>query len=863
MSDFLNLHNNLSKLSTDKVNYAENNLFEGKLKEPVWKNDLLIGQKRFESPVTSTVVHNSAGFEINNTPIDAKHKMIEFNGEMYYIRTSAHSGGSTAAGGLIYKYDYDTDTWAAIFRLPTVATTYGYAACDAIIYQNTLWIAISYDVADVGTNVRIWRWNGTTFFNSHNLSHGSGRTYELSFAVYNEQLWLGSASSTNTYLWVYDGNTWHGLKSHAPGGAGAFHGTKLIVFQNHLYWFQASINNLIYVSKYRNNDATSGSWIINDLYTTFDIGFRPYKIDVVEYNNNLIIWASDWGNRQRLTWTPNAHSWYRMDFSWVGNDGPSNYTYRNNLRDHRFFKTSDNELFMISGNSDGMIDMWQIHDQMNTYSTRFEYQNSTLMSRWSISHVHKLDTITPFGGQTYTHDIIEFNGRILLGRGGEGVRQHFLKWDKIDLIKWTSAFKYQKNNDYEVALLKFYEGKKSGFGWFAERNRGVALKEYNGELFMAISSVFYPRLLTYKLINDNWVYIPQPLVLPADAYGCSMEVHDNELYLAVANWSSTSRVITYQWSGTQWDKLVDLDENINTARHVQMKSHTNGNMYMVVSYHGTSPHARTYRWNGSTWENFVIPNITGTTGRNALESHGEDLYLACAQWTSGTRFTSYKLNPDGFSWTQVVINGYPGNGNTCYATALKSFKDELYMSVLWDGNRSRIWKLNSSTGEFDVLPTPLQFYNSTREAIEFFEYEDRLFLLRGDSHRAPHWQMYSLEEGSTTQFKPHKRWMPFSGVVDGLGYAQWQFAAEIYQGRPYFAYVNDADGWRPHLQILTLTRPDEIVSLLPRNDIKTVYGYGIATEDGKENDTILIKNLSPNYGLYKNDDWEYMSWELL
>lgn len=861
MQNILDLHQALRAPITSKINFAEAQILQGKLYEDVKKNDLLVAQKSFDTWTESTRVQDTALFPVAHFDVYSPTKLIEFAGQVYAFR--GQRGGlafptTPQSLGTVFRYDVATDTWTAIFNIPGRFDADRGTAIDATTFQDTMWFAIGSqdDTARNDNHLAIYFWNGTTFVHQANLNGTPGNStisqhvFEVSLVTFNDRLWVTTASNSSSSLHAYNGQTWTNISNHSPDIALQRTG-KLIVFENDLYWYQTnSSSSNLHISRYYRQDnptATNYQWQFS--YRTHNTGRTNWqRSDVVVYNH-YVFFVFNLDHHVRIIYTPNMHDFYTMyatghGYGRLGEDFTDGINAQWAVR---WYKSSDNELYMIRGGTAARMQFFKIHDSLD---------NTNFWERFTIQYIG--ETNFTVGGNLYHFDFIEYQGYLLATIGQSNTIPRFYRipldiGNNNNNLVWTPAFQYTRSDDYEVNHYSVE------YSHMQLKPRGVALQVYNGELYKAVTSTFFPFLLTYKFVNNKWEKFADPAALPAiNVRHCAMEVHDGELYLAVANWTSGPRTLTYKFTGTAWIKLIDLDPFDTNNFGVTLKSFA-GSLYLTVTAENTGNRIRVYVWNGVGWTH--MPDLptrpNGIAYMSVLEVHDNRLYLATAAWSSTNDIYLWRLNTAGTGWDSLTSALAVQPNNNTSAVALKSFNGNLYLSSNSDVN-SRIWKWNGN--QFIEMNRPDNWFNNSsgRYAMIFFEYKNRLYLIRGDAGAAPYFRLYSLIDEANGVWKSHKRWRP-STLAQG-GYALWQFAAAEFGDNAYMAYTNDADNHRPGIQNLRLSPPG-LVSVFPRADIKSFYGIGIANEDGLVNQTINIISLTPDYNLYKDNGWEQMIWQ--
>ena len=860
MQNILDLHQALRRPITSKVNYADSGIVQGILREKVKKNDLLIGQRQFADWTESTRVQDTANFPEAYYDVQSGHKLIEFAGDLWFIR--GQRGGATYATSpqslaIVYRYNHSTDTWTAIFNVPGRFSADRTYSVDAAIFQGTLWFAVGHqDESSRNDNfVSVFYWNGTTFVFQADLdgtpsnSSIAQEVRDLSMVVYNDRLFLTTASNTGSSLYAYNGQTWTFIQNHVPVTADQ-KTSKLIVFEDDLYWCQTNVsNNTNYISRYLRNDnptSTSYQWQYN--YRNFDTGRANWHRQDIIVHNNMVFFLFQLDHHTRIHFSPNMHDFYRMysTGNWHGRLGEDYKDGINSQMASVWHQSSDGNLYMILGGTADRAQWFKIHDST---------ENVDYHERYSIQYLEYGPDVGP---DLYSTDFIEYQGYLHMVTNQADNRPRFYRMNLYNGtlnngVRWTPAFRYTRNDDYEI---NHYE---ADYSWMQQRPRGVAYQIHEGDLYKAMTSVYYPYLITWKFVNNKWQKIADPDILPyGDVRTCEMEVYNNELYLAVANWNGTPRTLTYKWTGVAWSKLIDLSPIYSESFGVSLKSF-GGRLYLAVANYNQHHKVQVYYFDGIIWTYTTnIPSYpNSTTYRVSLEEYSGQLYMAMAAGSSSSDIYFYRLNSDLVNWTSLTSAIVTQPSSTCYEVDLKTFNGNLYMAAN-SSSVSRIYKWNGS--QMIEMTQPPGWYNaSSRHAIQFFEYKNRLYLLRGDNGAAPYFSVYSLVDEANGVWKTHNRWKP-SWLTHG-GYAQLQIAAIEFENDAYISFVNDADNHRPGMQDLRIAPPG-LIKVSPRHDIKDYYGVAIANEDGELGDTINITLLTPDYNLYKDNGWEHMTWQI-
>jgi hypothetical protein len=862
MQNILDIHQALRRPITSKVNYAQAQILQGKLREDVKKNDLLIAQKSFDQDLwqTSTRVQDTVLYPQGFFDVYAPQKILEFNGELYAFR--GHLGGTASPTnptslGTVFKYNLATDTWTAIYNIPVRWDADRGTAIDAAVYQGTMWFVIGAqdDTARNDNFMGIYFWNGITFIHQADLNGTpnnaavSHHVFEVSMVAFNERLFVTSASNQSSALFAYNGQTWTNITNNAPDTISQRTG-RLVVFEDDLYWLQTnSTTNTLWISRYLHNStptSTTYTWQLN--VRSFNTGRANWQtMEVIVHNHTLFI-LLNLDHHTRVIYTPNLWDFYIM-YSTGNFYGRLAEDYKDGINSQwaaRWFKSSDNDLYMMLGGTAGRIQFFRIQDRLN---------NLDFHSRFTIEYLGFGPSV---GTSLYDFDMVEYQGYLIIATGQANTVQNFYRipvsaTNNNGNLVWTPAFQYTRSDDYEVNHTD------QDYGWMQQRPRGVTFQVYNGELYKAMSSVFYPFIVTWKLVSNKWQKIAEPDVLPAgEVRQVSMEVYDGELYLAVANWASAPFTLTYKWTGASWIKLIDLNPIDTNSQSVKLK--TFGNiLYLATVNWSAGNRIRTYYFDGTLW--ISMPDLPSRPNNEMrmvdMEVHNNQLYLAMAAWNSSFDVYLYRLNSDLLNWTSLTGNIPTQPNNNCSAVALKSFNGNLYMAANSDVN-SRIYKWDGSS--MQLMTSPTNWFNaaSDRRSMAFLEYEGRLFLIRGDGGAAPYFRMYSLINEATGQWKAHKRWRP--NTLTTGGYAWLQLSAIVHNGEAYISFVNDADNHRPGMQDLKISPPG-LIKVHPRQDVRNIYSIGIANEDGLEGSTISIVSFSPDYNLFKNNGWEQMTWQ--
>jgi hypothetical protein len=870
MQNILDVHQALRRPFTSKVNYAEAQIIQGKLREPVKKNDLLIGQKRFSEfqwQRSTRVQDTDATMPQAYFDVYSPTKIIEFNGELWAFRGQRGGAGYIPSSprpqtlGTVYRYNLATDTWTAVYNIPGRWEADRGTAIDAVVFQGTLWFGIGAqdDTSRNDNFVGIYRWTGTTFVLQVDLdgtptnTNGAQHVFDLSMVVYNERLFIATASAFGSRLTAYNGQTWTLVSDNAPNGT-AQRTVKLVVFGNDLYWLQGnSTNNLIYVSRYLRNDnptPTNYQWQFNE--RSFDAGRTNFSsMDVIVHNNTVFI-ALTTDHHTQVFYSGNMYDYYVL-YS-TGNGWKRRAEdYKDPLNTQwkvRWLKTSDNDLYMVLGGTADRLQFYRIHDNLDIESKLGTNE------RYGIVWVDKsMDT----GPDLYNFDFIEYEGYLFVTLGvADDVHQFYRipysVTNNNENIFWTPAFQYTRNDDYEVNHTE------QEYSWMQQKPRGVYFQVHDGDLYKAMTTVYYPYLITWKLVNNKWQKIADPDILPySDVRTCTMEVYDGNLYLAVANWGGTPRTLTYVWTGVAWSKLIDIDPIDTNNIYAELKTFGN-RLYLATANWTAGNRIRTYYFDGAVWVHMGdLPSRPNNEMRMlSMEVHNNQLYLAAAAWNSSFDVYLYRLNTDLTTWTSLTGNIPTQPNNECSAIDLISFNGNLYMAANSNVN-SRIYKWDGTN--MQLMSTPVNWSNasSDRRTLKFLVHENRLFLIRGDNGQDPYFRMYSLIDEANGVWKSHNRWRPSSGIRMG-GYASVQLDAIVYEGEAFFSYVTDADNHRPGMQDLKIAPPG-LVKVHPRQDIENLYAIGLALADGVRDDVINIVSFTPDYELTKNNGWEQMVWQ--
>lgn len=869
MQNILDLHQALRAPITSKINFAESQILQGKLYDEVKKNDLLVAQKSFDTMIESTRVQDTALFPVAHFDVYTKTKLIEFAGQVYAFR--GQRGGPAFATnpqslGTVYRYDSIADTWTAIFNIPGRFEADRGVSIDAVIYQNTIWFAMGSqdDTSRNDNHLAVYFWNGTTFVHQANLngtpsnSSNAQTVREVSMVVFNERLFLATASNNGSPLYGYNGQTWTTINSnHSPDVVDQYY-SKLIVHNHTLYWVQGSEAVNVRLSRYlhsNNPTSTNYTWAFN--YLSFNVGRRFNNCDIVSHNNTVFMLF----NREHHTTIRYSVNMQQFNIlyatgNWHSRNGEDYKDPLNSQNAGRWYQSGDNELYMVLGGTADRMQFFQIHDSL---------ENVDLHERFTVQYLGYGPAV---GSDLYDFDFIEYHGNLLMTTGQSG---NFHKFYRIPLdvtnnnqhLVWTPAFQFTRSDDYEI------NQDKTEYTWRQELARGVAFQVYEGELYKAMSSQYFPHLLSWKLVNNKWQKIQDPDAVPAgDARQVAMELHDGEMYLAVGNFNSAPRTLTYKWTGAGWTKLIDMSPQDNENNGISLKSFGN-RLYLAITTLNSGNRIRVYDWDGFVWTyRSNLPTRPNNTVRvPSLEVHANQLYLAVASGNGSPDISLWRLNSDLINWTNMNGNITSQPTNNTNGVALKAFNGNLYMSCVSD-SLSRIWKWNGSS--FITMTNPVGWVNAATmntstnsvenmsQAITFLVYKNRLYLFRRDNGHFPRFRMYSLIDEANGVWKSHKRWRPSPERSNGL--PDWQFAAIEFGDDAYISYVNGSDNNRPHMQDLKISPPG-LVAVYPRPDIKSYYGIGIANEDGVFNDIINITSLTPDYNLYKDNGWEQMVWQ--
>ena len=869
MQNILDVHQALRRPITSKINFAEAQILQGKLYEDVKKNDLLVAQKSFDTWTQSTRVQDTLLYPEAGFDVYTKTKLLEFAGQVYAFR--GQRGGTDfpttpQSLGTVFRYDIATDTWTAIFNIPGRFSADRGSAIDAVIYQGTMWFAIGCqdDTARNDSFLSVYFWNGTTFVLQADLNgtptNGSVAQHvrEVSLAVFNDRLFLTTASNQGSPLYGYNGQSWTTINSqHNPDSIDQYI-SKLIVFNDTLYWVQQANTSTVRLSRYLHNpNPASTTYLFTYNYTSFDVARRMNNMDFVVYNNTVLM-VFNMDNHTTIRYTVNMQQFSLMypTGNWTGRSGEDFKDGLNSQWASRWYLSSDNELYLILGGTADRFQFFKIHDSL---------ENVDFHERYTTQYLGYGPDV---GADLYDFDFIEHQGYLLATTGQANNIQRFYRipldiGNNNNNLVWTPAFQYTRSDDYEI------NQDTTPYSWRQQLMRGVAFQVFDGDLYKAASSQYFPFLLSWKLVNNKWQKIADPDALPAgDARQVAMEVHDGELYLAVGNFDSGPRTLTYKWTGTGWTKLIDMSPLDDQNNGIALKSFGN-RLYLAITSVDSGNRIRVFDWDGFVWTyRSDLPSRPGNSTRPpSLEVHANQLYLAVAGGNSSFDIYLWRLNADLINWSSLTSNIDNQPTNNTNGVALKAFNGNLYMSCV-SNSVSRIWKWNGSS--FITMTSPVNWANAATmntstnsvenmsQAITFLVYKNRLYLFRRDNQHFPRFRMYSLIDEANGVWKSHKRWRPATERSNGL--PDWQFAAVEFGDDAYISYVNGSDNHRPHMEDLNISPPG-LVSVFPRADIKSFYGIGIANEDGLINDTINITSLTPDFNLYKNNGWEQMVWQ--
>jgi hypothetical protein len=628
-----------------------------------------------------------------------------FNGDLWMATPNMVSAPSSNNSVLLYIWNTAYERWDAQVAPANTKPLYD---AELKVFNGELYLAVG---SDTSTYIFTYKYDSANkVWNAlATPTTAPANTVNCcSMEVFNNELYLALGTSTSAqYSFLYKlntiDNTWTKLNNLATPPTGNVTDIKLYVDSNILY---LAISHAVspYVSTYTWNTGT----------LVFDKIVNPVTLptgdgqgcDLCTYNSVLYLAVFHFTSPYITTYTLSGGVWVK-----IANPAtlPPGSSFRGSLCVY------NSELYMAVGHASSApylktyklnngTGFWDVLTAPTYFLNAQHYVCDLMVGGTKLLLVGGSNTGSPASGySTGSYVSVSWYNTGTstwdLGILPNGVMLDSQDYEKFDTALHDSKYYFAATSQYGKKVTVFDYNSVAGtfmpikIFYDATWNKlGVALRSFNGYLYLAYPISASPYLATYRYDSSagTWTQLANPVTLPTGTPGnVKLELFDGKLFLMVAH--ATTPYFTSYYLNTAddtWVKIANPSSLVNSQGHRLDTVVFNNQLWVILNY-DAGTYTKMYRMNAGTtiWDAVAnIPSM-GNLGGISLKVYNNELYFAHS-YSSASPYSYVKKYPGSdTAWIDipagnVANDGFGYSGTSLY---LVVFQNQLLLVQIYSG----------------------------------------------------------------------------------------------------------------------------------------------------------------------------------